>query len=1505
MEPQREHSSCGVGFVAARDGERTHAIVRSTLHALRCVEHRGAVGPDGLSSDGAGIMTEIPFALLGHEPGTVALATLFVHHDAARRERALEVFERTFGFMGMDVQGYREVPHNLAVLGPRARADCPRIVQATLRRPAEARTDAAFNARLYRAKQQTRTKLKAAGAWMDLFFVSLSTTTVVYKALCRSVDLDQFYPDLANPRFLSRFGLLHRRFSTNTRSTWDKAQPFRLVAHNGEINTVAGNRSWAFSRERARGLGRDELLTREGISDSGSLNEMVEALKYRSSIPHIDDILAIMVPAADADGDFYQFWGRAMEPWDGPALLAYCDGETVGARLDRNGFRPARWCMTEAAFYLASEAGAFELPPEQVVAKGTLSAGSGVTVRLPSGKVHFRDPSQSRQNAGGTFDARLVPLGDVPAHMHPEARAAIAPVAPRLLPHQALHGITVEELTRVLRPMMESGKEPIGSMGDTARPAIFSEQSRSLYDFFLQDFAQVTNPPLDYLREAMVTDLGTQLGARPNIFAPTELIPPTPALRLTDPLLRLDAMEVLRALTLRRRSPLRTLAAELPTVYERGRGEAGLQAALDRLGDEALAAVRDGCSILLLSDHTADVDHPPLPSLLALRSVVTTLNRHGMRLDATLVVEAGDIRSTHALACAIGFGATAVCPRLALEQARFGEHPSMPTLSPTEREERLCKALLGGLLKIMGKMGISVVRSYQSSKLFTPLGLGPQLVARWFGTAPSPIGGLELPELAQRLERDIARFERHPPDQPLPSTYQHKERKRSWTMTGAEGGERHSMTAERSRLVHDLVRGRLRGRSEDEVWEAYLEQGEAVTPVSPRHLLDLRTADHPVPLAEVEDEGAILSRFGSGAMSFGAISAESQRDLFVAMRSVGARCNSGEGGENPYYFIDGTTAVTKQLASGRFGVTAEYLVTGEEIEIKIAQGAKPGEGGQLMGVKVDEHIARARFARPGVDLISPPPMHDIYSIEDLKELIYELKQLSPGTPVCVKLVAGANVGTIATGVAKAGADVVQLSGGDGGTGAAPISSMKHAGLPWELGLVDAHRKLVERGMRDKVRLRVDGGLNTPRDIVIAALLGADEFGFGRALLVAQGCIMARICEKNRCPTGIATHDPKFKAKYKGTPEHVVALLQRLALGVRHELARLGARRLGDVVGQRRWLRAATQHERLVATRGIDIGPMLEPIEWSSRRPAGSSERPTVIETEATGPATVDVPLDLETWSARERAMVQAVLAQLDQQGSATLSQDVRNTDRAVATGLSGQLARRAHQRRMETLGDARDDAKLWPKDDAVRLEFHGSAGQGLAAFAVRGLHVELRGEANDGVAKSMAGGRVVIRPPQGSMFIPEDNVIIGNGALYGATGGTLLVHGRAGDRFAVRNSGAIAVVEGAGLHLAEYMTGGTVLVLGPISSNAGAGMTGGRLYLPTEHRDRLAGDYVVPLPVDDDDREPLLALLRDYEATTGSRTARALLADPDSLPHRLLRAWPRAELAAAGQRATG
>ncbi|MBC8071034.1 MAG: glutamate synthase large subunit, partial [Deltaproteobacteria bacterium] len=1172
MAIRAESSACGVGFVAGLTGEPSHGVLQAALRALRAMEHRGACGPDGVTGDGAGVMTDIPFELLGVEPGTVAIATLFLTSDVERAARAFDAFAKTNEFFGIAVLGTREVPVDPSALGPIARATMPRIVHVMLQRPSQCRTERSFEALLYAAKQLGRGKLKACGGWLDVFFPSYSTRTIVYKALCRGADLDKFYGDLTDPRFVTRFAVLHRRFSTNTRSTWDKAQPMRRLAHNGEINTVAANRSMAYSREAALGLAADELLTHAEISDSGSLNEMIEALRSRSSIPRLDDIMAILIPPAGARAGFYRFWGRAMEPWDGPALVAFGDGETVGARLDRNGFRPARWCRTADAFHLSSEAGAFALDEAEIVAKGTLHAGSGVTVELANGEVHMRDPSEARENAGAVFDARLGSLSELPRRLEHDAALGEAP--PCGLDRLVLFGVDDEEIERVLAPMIATGREPIGSMGDTARIAVLSAEPRSFYDFFYQDFAQVTNPPLDYLRESMVTDLEIYIGARPNIFAPRELIPPPPAISHDGAVLSLAELAVMHALA----SSLHIPVATIDCTFERTAGAAGLRAALQRIGEEVIARVQGGCSIIVLSQREVSTDRPPVPSLLAVRAAVVELNRAGLRLSTSVVLDVGDICTTHQLACAISFGATAVCPFVALSLARAGTHPKLPARDPDTAEQRLIAALHAGLLKIMSKMGISIVRSYHSSKLFTALGIGPGLMDAYFHGIASPVGGIELEHVAARAIALAERASALPTGAVLPDAYRFREKVKGGS------GERHAMTAARSKLVHDLVRGR--SPDAEATWRAYQQLGDDAAPISVRHLLALRPASQATPMSDVEPEEAILARFGAGAMSFGAISAEAQRDLFIAMRSLGARCNSGEGGENPYYFVDGTTATTKQIASARFGVTAEYLAAAEEFEIKIAQGAKPGEGGQLMGVKVDEHIARARHASPGVDLISPPPLHDVYSIEDLRQLVYELEQVKPGTPVCVKLVAGANIGVIAVGVAKAGASVIQISGGDGGTGAASLSSMKHAGLPWEIGLVEVHRVLVEHGVRDRVRLRVDGGFATAADVVVAALLGAEEFGFGKLLLVAEGCIMARICEKNRCPTGIATHDPKFKSKYKGKPEHVIALLRRIAADVRTLVASLGARSLAELVGRRQHLAMHPVHRALVEQRGI-------------------------------------------------------------------------------------------------------------------------------------------------------------------------------------------------------------------------------------------------------------------------------------------------------------------------------
>ncbi|BDU74295.1 glutamate synthase large subunit [Mesoterricola silvestris] len=1412
-----ERDACGVGFVASRTGTATHGLLEEALGALACMEHRGACGADPLTGDGAGVMTDIPWELLGFRKGEVAVASLFLPQDYARRVRSLNVFTSTMEYHGLEILTFRDVPVDPTVLGEEAARCCPAMVHAIVKRPAHCRTDLAFDRLLYTVKQEVRSRQSDQGINHEFFFTSLSGSTIVYKALTRSDALDRFYLDLKDPRYRTRFALFHRRFSTNTRTSWDKAQPFRRIAHNGEINTIAGNRSWAHSRERHMGLRRDQILTRTGISDSGSLNEMVEALLYRSAIPHIEDILAIMMPPAPAGArsEFYTFWSRAMEPWDGPAIILYSDGNTVGARLDRHGFRPSRWALTEEAFYLSSEAGAFAVDEERIQRKGTLHAGKGVKVDLDTGRVHFRDASLSRENRDAHFDARTLPMQSLPFED-----------APVDLETRILFSFTEEEQERLLYPMAAEGREPIGSMGDTARPNVFSLEPRPFFDYFYQNFAQVTNPPLDYLREENVTDLRVFLGRKPNIFFPKDLLPLEPAVEAAYPVLSLGEMRYLESLARRTPSTSHIIPRTFPMTFPRTGGPEGFRPAVERLVADVLRAVEQRCTVIVLSDRDADYDHPPIPGLIALRAVVSALNHSGLRLDASIVVETGEARTPHHVAALLSFGASAVCPSLALRIARGDEHRLLKGLDPDQRERNFVKALVSGLLKILAKSGISVIQSYISAKLFTAIGLGDELMEKFFPGNASPIGGIGYLELAGDVLQKTALCREA--GGRLGNTWQFREDPRG------QGGEVHAMTTARARLVHQAVDG---GPGAAEAWRAYLAAGEASAPISVRHLFDLKPLGEPIALEEVEPAPAILARFGAGAMSFGAVSAESQRDLILAMREVGGRSNSGEGGENPYYYTDGITATTKQVASARFGVNAEYLVTGRELQIKVAQGAKPGEGGQLMAVKVDASIARARFSMPGVDLISPPPLHDIYSIEDLKELIYELRQVHPGALISVKLVSGVALGTIAVGVAKAGADILYIAGGDGGTGAATLGSMKHAGLPVEFGLAEAHRALAENGLRGQVELRADGALLTGRDIVVAALLGAEGFDFGKLLLVAEGCIMARVCEKNTCPAGIATHDPKYKARYRGSKDQVVRLLRHLAEDVRAQLAAMGARTLGELAGRTDLLATSARHAEWLSQRKLHLDRFLVPPTPFRARGAGAGG---------------------EEVSPLNRRILEDAL----KGGGEALAYPISTRDRAVLATLSGRMA---------TPGSA----PLGP----FRFTFQGSAGQGFGVFLVDGIEAVLFGEGNDSVAKGMGGGRIVVRPWARSSFAPEENAIIGNCALYGATGGTLHVHGLAGDRFAVRNSGATAVAEGAGLHACEYMTRGTVAFLGRISGNAGAGMTGGKIFVDRQYEACVNANYVRAEALDEADALEFRLLLEDYAGTTSSRTALALLED--------------------------
>lgn len=1454
--PFLEKSACGVGFIASKHNEFSHENLQKALHALSCVEHRGACNVDQVSSDGAGIMADIPFNLFGYEQGEIAVATLFTPHDSQRRRKALRVFEETFEFFKLKILDYRTVPVNTNVLGDVARESLPFIIQAIIKRPDHCRTDSSFDKLLHSAKQMNRTKMRENGIVKEFFFASLSARTIVYKALTKADKLKEFYLDLQNPEFKTRFALFHRRFSTNTKTSWDKTQPFRIIAHNGEINTITGNRSWALSREKYLGLHKDELLTHKEISDSGSLNEMVEALTYRSSIPFVEDILAIMIPPASKDNSFYKFWSRAMEPWDGPALISFCDGSSIGARLDRNGFRPCRWLTTEDHLYVSSEAGSFDIDEEQVIAKGSLHAGNGIKMDLSVGKVRFRDPSRSRENFDAEFIHRLTPLKSQNVEEEDTSQADMN-----------LFRYTKEDVNKLLVPMITDAKEPIGSMGDTARPAMFSNQPRSFFDFFYQNFAQVTNPPLDYIREEMVTDLSTYIGKRPNIFSPKELIPQFPGFEVESPILSLGQMKTLRMLN---KSTSRVKTAEFSMTFDRVHGHVGFRSAIREITEEAIKKVQEGVTILIISDRHATYDHPPIPSLLVLRSLVNALNESGLRLNASIVVDTAEVRNTHHFSALVGFGATAVCPYRSLEFARFEDNRKLKDLTPDEREENLIKAYNLGLLKIMAKSGISVARSYQSSKLFTALGIGEEIKDMFFPGLFSPVGGIDLNQLVDQI-LDHTEFLNDDDNRgKLINTYQYREHNRG------KKGEKHSMTNTRSKIVHKLVRDSNFTLQDNGLFEEYLKIGSKEEPVNIRHLFDFKPVGEPIDEDDVVSYKEIVKRFGSGAMSFGAISAESQRDIFLAMREMGSRCNSGEGGENPYYYSLGITGSVKQVASGRFGVTAEYLVVGDEIQIKIAQGAKPGEGGQLMGVKVNEEIAFARHSEPGFSLISPPPLHDIYSIEDLKQLIYELKQVKTEAKVNVKLVSGENIGTIAVGVAKAGADVIHISGGDGGTGAATLTSMKHAGLPWEIGLLEVHRTLYMHGLRDSVELRADGGLHTGHDIISAALLGAEGFDFGKLLLVAQGCVMARICEKNTCPTGIATHSPKFKKKYKGQKEHVIRMMEFLAKDVQRHLAKLGASTLDEIVGRIDLIQTHEDHLDLVEDRKIDLS------YFSGESLHATKTKPNPFN-EGTSPL--------------NETLVKTFKDNVANEKDGTFDTDIITGDRAAMATLSGEIAKKVSAKRIQEIKEKGEATSEHTFNANLSINFKGSAGQGFGVFMTDGLTVRLEGEANDSVAKGMSGGSMVINPSSKSTYKPSENAIIGNCALYGATGGKLFVHGLAGDRFAVRNSGALAVVEGSGLHACEYMTNGTVVILGGVARNVGAGMTGGVLYLREDQVHQVNDEYLTPLELDVESEADLYSILEDYKKVTGSEKASAILDEWDRQKRSFIKLLPKGVLA--------
>ena len=1368
-------SACGVGFIASLKDKKSHHVLKRGLLALERLEHRGGLG------DGAGILTEIPWDILGEKRGEVAVATIFAPNEERRFNLALEIFEQTFWVRGLEVSGHRDVPIDKSVLPKKAAENCPRIIQAFIKRPDHCRTLSSFDKLLYLAKQNNCKNLRKHGMRGEFFFASLSSSNIVYKGLCSSELLSKFYLDLQNKDYKTSFCLFHRRFCTNTLSSWDKAQPFRMIAHNGEINTIEGNKSWMVKREKALGLGEGELITHTGTSDSGNLNSTAEALKYRSSISRVDEILALMIPPANSNSSFYKYWGRIMEPWDGPALVAFADSKFVGARLDRNGFRPCRYSMTEEYFLLGSETGIFDIPEADYVKKGALSAGSAVSINLRNGEIRLEDPSKSDDNKDYFFDAHVEEF---------EYRDTKNP--PEFF-HLKTTLNSNEEISKVLLPMIKTGQEPIGSMGDTARIAILSQIPRSLFDYFYQDFAQVTNPPLDYIREEVVTDIGQVLGRRPNLFEARELLPPKKGLEIQGAVLSLGQLENLIE---EPRTNLKTKVIDI--TFESEKGIEGFKERFATLGKEVIRAVNHGSTLLILSDRLSSKNKIPLPSLLALRETDLALNRKGICLRTSIIMDVSDVFDSHGVSVLLGFGASAVCPYLSLEMARHWPHKELEHLFPEQREKRFIDAVNKGVLRNMAKMGISVLRSYQGSELFTSLGFSQELLDHFFPGRKSIMGGVGFREVFELLQK---RFDQ----KDVKNAFFYKEHSKE------KMGEVHSLTTQSSRLLHQFVQN-----LDQDAWKSFNKRPQLPTNI--RHLWKVESPHAPLSMGKTESLKDILKTFGSGAMSFGSISAESQRDIFLAMKEIGGRSNSGEGGENPYYFTEGVTASIKQMASGRFGVTAEYLVTGKEVQLKMAQGAKPGEGGQLMGAKVSKEIAKARMATEGTDLISPPPMHDIYSIEDLKELIYEIKQLDPNLKVSVKLVSGNNIGAIALGVTKAGADIIQISGGDGGTGAAALMSMKHCGLIWERGLLEVHRVLSENGLREQATLRVDGAIQTAHDVIMGSILGADEFDFGKMLLVAEGCIMARVCEKNTCPAGIATQEKKLKERYKGNKDHIVRYLTQVATDIQEQLRLIGVESLSKLRGKTEYL-SLNELATFAENKNLNFDNFFEKVDVQEEAPPVSP-----IENHSTNEKIIK-----DLWDNQNLKLT----------GKMSLHK-VFSTERAIGAGINGIMAKR-----ISILRSLNKDFDL----GEGQILLKGSAGQGLGVFLVEGLKIDLRGDANDFVGKSMSGGLIIVRPDELSSLKSHKNSIIGNCAFYGATGGRGFISGMAGDRFGVRNSGTITVVEGVGLHACEYMTGGRTLILGEHGYNLGAGMTGGVVYIYRPHYEFINTDYIKQVPL--------------------------------------------------------
>ena len=1459
-DPRHERDSCGMGFVARVDGTPSNEIITMGLQVLANLDHRGGVGADPLMGDGAGCLIQIPDTLLRHWAegagvklpalGDYAVAMCFLPRDAESRAAAEARLEHFVQLEGQAFLGWRDVPVDSSGVGPAVFETVPPIRQALVGRGPNIRDQDAFERKLLAIRKQIQNPLEELAERRGLpglpefYIASFSSRTLVYKGLLLADQVGKFYTDLLDPRTQSALAMVHQRFSTNTFPSWRLAHPYRFIAHNGEINTVRGNVNWMNARRRTLesrliGADLDKMwpIIPHGQSDTACLDNAVELLVAAGySLPHAIMLLIPEAWAGDAGMEpqrraFYEYHAALMEPWDGPAAIAFTDGRQIGATLDRNGLRPARYCVTDDGLVvMASEAGVLPIPEERIVRKWRLQPGRMLLLDLDQGRIIEDEEVKATLAAAEPYGEWLrdtqFNLKDLPpAPAPPRTTAAHA-----LLPTQQAFGYTEEDLKFFLAPMAADGEDPIGSMGTDTPVAVLSRRPRLLYDYFSQNFAQVTNPPIDPIRESLVMSLVSMIGPRPNLLgrhAGTHK-----RLEVSQPILTNEDLEKIRAIRDSLDGAFRT--ATLDATWPKGGDVQSLEAALQRLCWEATEAVLADVNLLIISDRNVSADRIPIPAALATGAVHHHLIRQGLRMQTGLVVETGEAREVHHMCVLAGYGAEAINPWLAFDTIEALCARGAIGGDPAEAQRRYIKALGKGLLKVMSKMGISTYQSYCGAQIFDAVGISSKVVDRYFTGTAAPIEGVGMAEIAA----DTARRHR----------FAFASEGEALDIGGAyalrEGGEAHAWTADAVAHLQHAARGHLPER-----YRAFADEanGAAGGLLTLRALLEFRPAATPLSLDEVEPAASIVKRFATGAMSFGSISREAHTTLAAAMNRIGGKSNTGEGGEEADRFArreDGSSfrSAIKQVASGRFGVTTEYLVNADDLQIKIAQGAKPGEGGQLPGHKIDAQIAAVRHSTPGVGLISPPPHHDIYSIEDLAQLVSDLRHVNNRARISVKLVSEVGVGTIAAGVAKCTADHITISGFEGGTGASPLTSLAHAGLPWEIGLAETHQTLMLNGLRGRVSIQADGGLRTGRDVAVAALLGAEEFGFATAPLIAAGCIMMRKCHLNTCPVGIATQDPVLRARFAGKPEHIINYFFFVAEELREIMAGLGVRTVEEMVGRTDLLEARESDPRSKAHR-VDLSRLLH-------APAGDGPRYCTGRTSHRLEAAIDARL----------------IGALDRGDfPATVVCAIANVDRTVGAQVSGEIARRfGHAGR---------------PDGSLVATLTGTAGQSFGAFLAQGVTLILKGDANDYVGKGLSGGRIVIRPPEATARDAAANIIVGNTCLYGAVAGEAFISGVAGERFAVRNSGATAVVEGVGDHGCEYMTGGLVVVLGDVGRNFAAGMSGGVALVwdpEGDLRARPTPAGVTLQAVEDEDR--LRLLLERHHALTGSRRAEGLLA---------------------------